>query len=42
LGNYVKGFGQDQGGEIYVTGSTQLGPSGTTGKVFKLVRAKMK
>ena len=42
LGHYVKGFGQDNSGEVYVTGSTELGPSGTTGKVFKLVRAKMK
>jgi glucose/arabinose dehydrogenase len=40
LGHYLKGFGQDNDGEVYVTASTLLGPSGTTGKVFKLVRVK--
>jgi glucose/arabinose dehydrogenase len=40
LGHYIKGFGQDNEGEVYVTVSTALGPSGTTGKVFKLVRVK--
>jgi glucose/arabinose dehydrogenase len=40
LGHYLKGFGQDNEGEVYLTVSTALGPSGTTGKVFKLVRAK--
>jgi len=38
LGQYVKGFGQDQSGEIYVTTSNLVGPSGTTGKVYKLVK----
>lgn len=38
-GFYIKGFGQDNAGEIYVTVSTNLGPSGTTGKVMKLVKA---
>ena len=42
LGHYLKGFGQDNDGEVYVTVSTALGPSGTTGKVFKLVRVKKK
>ncbi|HKO80302.1 MAG TPA: PQQ-dependent sugar dehydrogenase [Chitinophagaceae bacterium] len=42
LGHYLKGFGQDSEGEIYVTVSKLLGPSGTTGKVYKLVRAKGK
>lgn len=37
LGAFVKGFGQDLEGEIYVATSTALGPSGTTGKVYKLV-----
>ena len=37
LGAFVKGFGQDLQGEIYVATSTVLGPSGTTGKVYKLV-----
>jgi glucose/arabinose dehydrogenase len=39
LGYYLKGFGQDNDGEVYLTVSTALGPSGTTGKVFKLVKA---
>jgi glucose/arabinose dehydrogenase len=39
LGQFVKGFGQDLNGEIYVTTSTVLGPSGTSGKVYKLVLA---
>ena len=37
IGQFIKGFGQDLDGEIYVTTSTTLGPSGTTGKVYKLV-----
>lgn len=42
IGNYLKGFGQDLEGEIYVTASEVLGPAGDTGKVFKLVWAKKK
>ena len=42
LGHYLKGFGQDDDGEVYVTVSTVLGPSGTTGKVYKLVRVREK
>ena len=37
LGQYLKSIGQDQSGEIYLLTSGQLGPSGTSGKVFKLV-----
>jgi glucose/arabinose dehydrogenase len=37
LGQYVKGFGQDLDGEVYVTTSGQIGPQGTTGKVYKLI-----
>lgn len=37
LGYYVKGFGQDLSGEIYVAVSGAAGVSGTTGKIFKLV-----
>lgn len=37
LGLWIKGFGQDASGELYVMGSTELGPSGTGGKVLKLV-----
>ena len=42
VGYYLKGFGQDKEGEIYLTVSSILGPSGTAGKVFKLVLAKDK
>ncbi|MGH2949210.1 MAG: PQQ-dependent sugar dehydrogenase [Solirubrobacteraceae bacterium] len=38
LGHYVLGFGQDPAGEMYVLTTDQTGPSGTTGKAFKLVR----
>jgi glucose/arabinose dehydrogenase len=38
LGYFVKGFGQDRHGEVYVMASKILGPSGTTGTVFKIVR----
>jgi glucose/arabinose dehydrogenase len=37
LGLFVKGMGQDQNGEVYVLGSTTVGPTGTTGVVYKLV-----
>ena len=37
LGQFLKSFGQDQSGEIYVMTSSQIGPQGTTGKVYKLV-----
>ena len=40
IGYYLKGFGQDNDGEIYLTVSSILGPTGTTGKVFKLVAEK--
>ena len=36
LGLFLKGFGQDLKGEIYIAGSTQLGPTGNTGKIYKL------
>lgn len=36
LGLFLKGFGQDEKGEVYLTGSTVIGPSGNTGKVYKL------
>jgi glucose/arabinose dehydrogenase len=38
LEHFVLGFGQDPSGEVYVLGSRMSGPSGNTGKVFKLVR----
>jgi glucose/arabinose dehydrogenase len=37
IGYYLKGFGQDNNGEIYITVSTILGPSGAGGKILKLV-----
>lgn len=37
LGLWLKGFGQDSAGEIYVMASSALGPSGNGGQVFKLV-----
>jgi glucose/arabinose dehydrogenase len=40
IGYYVKGFGQDMNGEIYVLGSKRLGPAGTTGEVLKIVALK--
>jgi glucose/arabinose dehydrogenase len=40
IGYFLKGFGQDNEGELYVTATEIGGPQGTTGKVFKLVVAK--
>lgn len=40
IGHYIKGFGQDLGGEIYVTATQVLGPTGTSGKIFKLIGEK--
>jgi glucose/arabinose dehydrogenase len=37
LGQYLKSFGQDQSGEMYLLTSAQEGPQGITGKVYKLV-----
>ena len=39
IGYYLKGFGQDKSGEIYLAVSSILGPTGTSGKIFKLVLA---
>lgn len=36
LGYFLKGFGQDLKGEIYLTVSSMGGPAGNTGKVLKL------
>jgi glucose/arabinose dehydrogenase len=36
LGVWIKGFARDLDGNVYVCGSEQLGPSGTTGTVLKL------
>lgn len=40
LGQYLKGFGQDEDGEVYATTSMQIGPQGNTGKVYKIVLVK--
>jgi glucose/arabinose dehydrogenase len=37
LGQYVLGFGQDRRGEMYVLTTANGGPTGNTGKVFRLV-----
>jgi glucose/arabinose dehydrogenase len=37
LGLWLKGFGEDANGEIYVLGSTNLGPTGTTGVMLEIV-----
>ena len=38
LNHRVLGFGQDTEGEVYVGATLNLGPSGNTGKVYRLVR----
>lgn len=40
IGYYLKGFGQDLDGEIYLTVSGVAGPTGNTGKVLKLIPEK--
>lgn len=42
IGYYLKGFGQDNKGEIYIAASEIVGPTGTAGKIFKLVEASSK
>jgi glucose/arabinose dehydrogenase len=37
LGQYLLGFGQDGSGELYVLATSNLGPTGTTGRVYKIV-----
>jgi plastocyanin len=39
LGFFLKGFGQDANGEVYVLGDTNIGPAGTTGRVLKIIPA---
>ena len=34
---FIKGFGEDPSGELYVLGSPNIGPSGSVGKVLKIV-----
>lgn len=40
LGLFVKGFGEDQDGEVYVCASEALAPTGNTGVVFRIVNAR--
>ncbi|MBO0829328.1 MAG: PQQ-dependent sugar dehydrogenase, partial [Streptosporangiales bacterium] len=37
LGHYVMGFGQDLNGEVYVLTKDETGPTGDTGKIYKIV-----
>lgn len=39
FGLFLKAFGRDANGEVYALASTNLGPSGTTGQILKLVPA---
>lgn len=36
IGHYLKGFGQDLEGEVYLAVSDMLGPDGNTGKIYKI------
>jgi hypothetical protein len=40
LNAYLLSFGQDANGELYVLTTETAGPSGTTGKIFKIVPAE--
>jgi len=42
IGYFLRGFGQDDEGEIYLAVSSVLGPTSNTGKLFKLVVVKNK
>lgn len=37
LGLWLKGFGEDSSGELYLFGATNLGPSGSSGRMLKIV-----
>ena len=39
-GSFLKGFGQDDKSELYVLIDSNIGPSGTGGKVLRIVRAE--
>ncbi len=40
IGAFILGFGQDLDGNVYVTATDNFGPSGSTGKVYRLVPAE--
>jgi glucose/arabinose dehydrogenase len=37
LGEYILAFGQDPAGEVYILTTEMTGPTGTTGKVYRIV-----
>ncbi len=37
IGSFIKAVGQDEDGELYILTSDEVGPSGNTGKVFKVI-----
>ena len=39
LGRFILGFGQDEDGEVYVLTTENVGPFGTTGRVYRIVPA---
>jgi hypothetical protein len=41
LNEYLLSFGQDSNGEVYILTTELAGPTGTTGKVYKLVTPGM-
>ena len=42
LGHFLLGFGQDREGEIYLLTTDRPGPTGDTGRVYKLISSKSK
>jgi glucose/arabinose dehydrogenase len=38
LGHFILGFGRDSRGEVYVLTTNSVGPSGSTGRVYRLVK----
>lgn len=38
LGLYVKGFGEDEDGEVYLMTSVDLGPGGSSGQVWRITK----
>ena len=40
LGQFLFGFGEDESGELYVLASDNLGPTGNTGVVYRIVNAR--
>lgn len=40
LGKYLKGTGRDQNGEVYMLTTSVLGPSGTSGQIWRVVQRR--